>query len=64
MEVIDRIVAGIEPTKNFAVLDDLCETMTDASLCAMGGLTPVPVKSAMTHFPEDFVPAHRRQAAE
>jgi formate dehydrogenase iron-sulfur subunit len=37
MEVIDRIVAGIEPAKNFAVLDDLCETMTDASLCAMGG---------------------------
>ncbi len=59
MEVIDRIVAGIEPTKNFAVLDDLCETMTDASLCAMGGLTPVPVNSALTHFPEDFGRAGR-----
>ncbi len=59
MEVIDRIVAGIEPTKNFAVLDDLCETMTDASLCAMGGLTPVPVNSALTHFPDDFDRAGR-----
>ena len=59
MEVIDRIVAGIEPGKNFAVLDDLCETMTDASLCAMGGLTPVPVNSALTHFPEDFDRAGR-----
>ena len=28
--------------------------MTDGSLCAMGGLTPVPVMSALTHFPEDF----------
>ena len=65
MEVIDRIVAGIEPAKNFAVLDDLCETMTDASLCAMGGLTPVPVNSALTHFPEDFDRAgHLPVAAE
>ena len=54
VEVIDRILAGIELGKNFEVLDDLCETMTDASLCAMGGLTPVPVNSALTHFPEDF----------
>jgi len=54
MEVIDRILAGTEPAKNFEVLDDLCELMTDASLCAMGGLTPVPVNSALTHFPEDF----------
>jgi formate dehydrogenase iron-sulfur subunit len=54
MEVIDRILAGVEPGKNFDLLDDLCETMTDASLCAMGGLTPVPVNSALTHFPEDF----------
>ncbi len=54
VEVVDRIIAGIEPAKNFALLDDLCELMTDASLCAMGGLTPVPVNSALTHFPEDF----------
>ena len=59
VEVIDRILAGIEPGKNFEVLDDLCETMTDASLCAMGGLTPVPVNSALTHFPEDFDRAGR-----
>ncbi len=59
VEVIDRITAGIEPAKNFALLDDLCELMTDASLCAMGGLTPVPVNSALTHFPEDFDRARR-----
>jgi formate dehydrogenase iron-sulfur subunit len=54
VEVMDRITAGIDLDRNFAVLDDLCELMTDASLCAMGGLTPVPVRSALTHFPEDF----------
>ncbi len=65
MEVIDRIRAGIEPAKNFAVLDDLCELMTDASLCAMGGLTPIPVNSALTHFRDDFArPARLPAAAE
>jgi formate dehydrogenase iron-sulfur subunit len=54
MEVIDRITAGVDMVKNFAVLDDLCELMTDASLCAMGGLTPVPVVSALKNFPDDF----------
>lgn len=54
MEVVDRITAGQDHAKNVALLDDLCTTMADGSLCAMGGLTPVPVMSALTHFPEDF----------
>jgi formate dehydrogenase iron-sulfur subunit len=54
VEVIDRIIAGIERDKNLIVLDDLCQTMIDGSLCAMGGLTPMPVQSAVKHFPEDF----------
>ena len=36
------------------LLEDLCEVMTDGSLCAMGGLTPMPVRSAVKHFAEDF----------
>ena len=63
VELMDLIIAGIEPEKNFAVLEDLCTLMTDASLCAMGGLTPVPVMSALTHFPEDFDKAPRLPAA-
>ncbi|KLK90651.1 formate dehydrogenase [Microvirga vignae] len=63
VEVMDRIIAGIEPEKNFTVLEDLCTLMTDASLCAMGGLTPVPVMSALTHFPEDFDTVPRTPAA-
>ena len=64
VEVMDRIIAGIEPEKNFQVLDDLCRLMTDASLCAMGGLTPVPVMSALAHFPEDFDKPRLPAAAE
>jgi len=54
VETIDRIVAGDDRTKNLVLLDDLCELMTDGSLCAMGGLTPMPVRSAVRHFGEDF----------
>jgi formate dehydrogenase iron-sulfur subunit len=54
VEVIDRIIAGQERSRNLALLDDLCELMVDASLCALGGLIPLPVQSAIRHFPEDF----------
>ncbi|ORA26936.1 formate dehydrogenase beta subunit [Mycobacterium aquaticum] len=56
VEVIDRIVGGEDPDGNLALLNDLCELMTEGSLCAMGGLTPNPVRSALLHFPEDFTP--------
>ena len=54
VEVIDRIVAGKNKKQDEALLRDLCDTMTSASLCAMGGLTPLPVLSALDQFPEDF----------
>ena len=54
VETMDKVIAGISPEKNLTVIADLCEVMTDGSLCAMGGLTPMPVMSAITHFPEDF----------
>ncbi|AEY01314.1 NADH dehydrogenase (quinone) [Oceanimonas sp. GK1] len=54
VEVIDRIMQGESRDANLALLDDLCDTMMQGSLCAMGGMTPFPVKSAMTLFPEDF----------
>ncbi len=56
VEVIDKIIAGEDRDANVALLLDLCEVMTDGSLCAMGGLTPLPVRSALTHFTEDFQP--------
>jgi formate dehydrogenase iron-sulfur subunit len=54
VEVIDRIIANEDRTNNLRLLDDLCELMLDGSLCALGGLTPYPVVSAIQHFPEDF----------
>ena len=58
VEVIDKIVGGEDPDGNLGLLNDLCELMTEGSLCAMGGLTPNPVKSALLHFPEDFTARH------
>jgi formate dehydrogenase iron-sulfur subunit len=54
MEIIDRIRNNQQRDEHLALLDELCETMIDGSLCAMGGLTPLPVRSALQHFPEDF----------
>ncbi|MFT5483453.1 MAG: formate dehydrogenase iron-sulfur subunit [Halieaceae bacterium] len=54
VEVIDRIRAGTDVSSNMSLLTELCETMEQGSLCAMGGLTPAPVMSALRRFPEDF----------
>lgn len=60
VEVLDRVIAGRDRGDTSALdgdlvlLEDLCEVMTDASLCAMGGLTPLPVRSALRHFADDF----------
>jgi formate dehydrogenase iron-sulfur subunit len=56
VEVIDRIRTGDDDgrRRNLDLLQDLCTTMEKGSLCAMGGLTPMPVRSALALFPEDF----------
>jgi formate dehydrogenase iron-sulfur subunit len=46
VELIDR--------GELALLDELCDTMANGSLCGLGGLTPFPVRSALKHFREDF----------
>lgn len=64
VETVDRIIKGIERDKNLTVLKDLCNTMKFGSLCALGGFTPYPVMSALTHFPDDFGAGPRLEAAE
>jgi formate dehydrogenase iron-sulfur subunit len=54
VEVIDRIIANQDRAANRALLEELCGTMIDGSLRAMGGLMPYPVRSALRHFAEDF----------
>ena len=63
-ETVEKILAGIDVAANIALVEDLCDTMTDGSLCAMGGLTPMPVRSAIRLFPEDFDRAPSAVAAE
>ncbi len=52
VELIDRICGG--SADDIALLEDLCATLEGASLCALGGFTPFPVRSALKHWPEDF----------
>jgi len=54
VEVIDRLMAGEARGQQLALLNSLCDTMERGSMCAMGGMTPYPVRSALKHFPEDF----------
>ncbi|CAD6524868.1 hypothetical protein LMG27952_01795 [Paraburkholderia hiiakae] len=54
VEVIAKIRKGDTSEKQVTLLRDLCDTMVSGSLCAMGGMTPYPVISALNHFPEDF----------
>ena len=64
VEVIDRIRANTHRAQQVALLRDLCDTMVHGSLCAMGSMTPIPVTSALTHFPQDFgLGAPERHAA-
>jgi formate dehydrogenase iron-sulfur subunit len=63
VEVIDRLIAGENAAQQEAILRDLCETLTYGSLCALGGLTPYPVISALNHFPQDFVKPSRASSA-
>lgn len=54
VEVIERIGRGEQRAQNLQLLQDLCDTMSAGSLCALGSLTPLPVLSALKHFPADF----------
>lgn len=64
VELIDRIASSEHRAADLELLEELCETMKDGSLCALGGFTPYPVLSALTHFPEDFGATRRLELAE
>jgi formate dehydrogenase iron-sulfur subunit len=67
VEVIDKLMAPPGPRTNkpqqVQLLRDLCDTMVNGSLCAMGGMTPYPVLSALNHFPQDFGLAREKNHA-
>ena len=55
VEIVDRILQGVDRSANLALLEELCDTMVQGSLCGLGGMAPFPVQSAMKHFREDFL---------
>jgi len=56
VELMDRVIAGQNRTFHLALVEELCDTMLNGSLCGLGGLTPYPVQSALRHFRGDFEP--------
>ena len=54
VELIDRMIKGEKRDESYDLLVELCDTMEDASLCAMGGMTPYPVRSVLQKFAADF----------
>jgi formate dehydrogenase iron-sulfur subunit len=57
--LIDNLLAGRDPAHQKQMIEALCETMVQGSLCGLGGMAPFPVRSALKHFGEDFVPRAR-----
>lgn len=64
VEVIQKIRNGQQREQQITLLRDLCDTMLAGSLCALGGMAPYPVLSALKHFPEDFGETQNTQSAE
>mgnify|MGYP001813358486 FL=1 len=54
VELVDRMIKGEKRDESYDLLIELCDTMEDASLCAMGGMTPYPVRSVLHKFADDF----------
>ena len=61
VEVIDKMIAGQDREDSYDLLVELCDTMEGASLCAMGGMTPYPVRSVLKYFAEDFASSKETQ---
>ncbi len=61
VEVIDKMIAGKDREENYDLLVELCDTMEGASLCAMGGMTPYPVRSVLHYFAEDFASSSEKR---
>lgn len=55
-ELIDDLKSGSHHDDRLRQLNELLDTMQYGSLCGLGGMTPYPVRSALTHFPADFAP--------
>ena len=64
VEVIQRLRKRQDSRRQWQLLEELCETMEFGSLCALGGLTPMPVRSVMKHFASDLLTPSMTPARE
>jgi formate dehydrogenase iron-sulfur subunit len=62
VEVIQRLRRKEDTRAQWDLLEELCETMEFGSLCALGGLTPMPVRSVMSHFSAELLAPSRHSA--
>ena len=58
-EALQQFNSNNVDDKTLIVIEDLCEVLEKTSLCQMGGMTPIPVRSAIKKFPEDFISEER-----
>jgi len=55
VELIDKIYNKTAVNADRMLLEELCETLETTSLCAMGGMTPNPVRSIIKYFPNEMM---------
>jgi formate dehydrogenase iron-sulfur subunit len=55
VELIDKIYNKTAVNADRILLEELCETLETTSLCAMGGMTPNPVRSIIKYFPNEMM---------
>jgi formate dehydrogenase iron-sulfur subunit len=53
-ELFDQMLAGGVTEPRMALLKELCDTMEIGSLCALGGMIPIPIRNLVQFFPEEF----------
>jgi formate dehydrogenase iron-sulfur subunit len=53
-EILEQIRDGHGTPEDLETLKDLSDTMKMTSLCALGGLAPFPVLTALQYFPKEF----------
>jgi NADH:ubiquinone oxidoreductase subunit F (NADH-binding)/(2Fe-2S) ferredoxin len=53
-EILTRITQGRGKKEDITLLEELCATLVDASLCQLGSSAPNPVMSTIRHFRDEY----------
>jgi formate hydrogenlyase subunit 6/NADH:ubiquinone oxidoreductase subunit I len=55
LAILTRITEGKGKEEDIELLEELSDTIVDASLCALGGTAPNPVLSTLRYFKDEYV---------